>query len=214
MLDRRSSTAIALAFTLIVTSVTDWADDDVKYPDWKGQWDTINPRLGGQAIKFDPNKPWGPGRQRHDGISEGPGRQHGDQAKGGIGNYPTARCRRAACAHDSGNRQKYVVTPNHLRSARHRASPHLHRRRDWPSFDEIEPTYRGYSIVLDRPGRRSATTRAQGQTRHFRSARPTRPDCRCASTISRSSRAVSSSTSPTRTCCTMYHRVRPCLTRP
>src|SRR5262245_20783917 len=40
------------------------ADDASKYPNLKGQWTVIiTPGLEGQAVKFDPTKPWGRGQQ-------------------------------------------------------------------------------------------------------------------------------------------------------
>jgi hypothetical protein len=53
--------ALAIAFVMMVGSAA--IADEPKYPNWKGQWITINPRLGGQVIKFDPTKPWGPAQQ-------------------------------------------------------------------------------------------------------------------------------------------------------
>ena len=63
MLYRSLTAAFALAAALMVTTGGAQAADDAKYPNWKGQWDTINPRLGGQVIKFDPTKAWGPAQQ-------------------------------------------------------------------------------------------------------------------------------------------------------
>ena len=65
------------------------AAGDAKYPDWKGQWDAINPRLGGQGVKFDPNKPFGPAQQapltpEYQKVHE---ESMADQAKGGQGNF-------------------------------------------------------------------------------------------------------------------------------
>src|SRR6202795_4416883 len=86
--------AIALAAVLTMTAGGVKAADDAKYPDWKGKWDAINPRLGGQAIKYDPTKAWGPAQQapltaEYQKVLED---SMADQAKGGLGNYPTARC--------------------------------------------------------------------------------------------------------------------------
>src|SRR5438270_8538976 len=82
------------AAALMVTMVSAQAADDAKYPNWKGQWDTVNPGLGGQIIKFDPTKPWGPAQQapltpEYQKVLED---SMADQAKGGLGNYPSARC--------------------------------------------------------------------------------------------------------------------------
>ena len=55
--------AFSVVVALMLATNAARAVDDAKYPDWKGQWDTINPRFGGQIIKFDPTKPWGPAQQ-------------------------------------------------------------------------------------------------------------------------------------------------------
>src|SRR4051812_15256834 len=62
MLHRSSTGVVALA-ALMVTIGGAQAAGEAKYPDWKGQWDANNPRLGGQGVKFDPNKPFGPAQQ-------------------------------------------------------------------------------------------------------------------------------------------------------
>jgi hypothetical protein len=150
MLNRSSigQAALALAAALTMTAGFAQAADDAKYPNWKGQWDAINPRFGGQAVKFDPTKAWGPAQQapltpeylkvHQDSMA--------DQAKGGLGNYPTARClpggmpRMMAAA-----KQEYVITPEttYLMLGDERRRIYTDGR-DWPA--EIEATYEGYSI--------------------------------------------------------------------
>src|SRR5215471_20771282 len=113
----RQGTMLALALTTVVALMTMGgaaAADEPKLPNWRGQWITINPRLGGQVIKFDPTKPWGPAQQapltpEYQKVLE---HSMADQAKGGIGNYPTARCipggmPRAMAA----PRMEYIITP-------------------------------------------------------------------------------------------------------
>src|SRR6266849_3546132 len=117
--------------------------DDAKYPNWKGQWERVTPNREGQAIKFDPTKPWGPGQQapltpEYQKVHED---SMADQAKGGRGNYPTSRCiiggmpRMMAAA-----RQEYVITPETTYIL---VGMDLRRiftdGRDWPK--EVEPTY-------------------------------------------------------------------------
>jgi hypothetical protein len=69
--------------------------DDTKYPNWKGQWISVNPPLGGGTpVKFDPTKAAGPAQQapltpEYQTVLED---SMADQAKGGLGNYPTAQC--------------------------------------------------------------------------------------------------------------------------
>src|SRR2546428_13655053 len=55
--------AFALAAALMVTMGGVPAAHDAKYPNWKGQWQAINPPFGDQIIKFDPTKRSGPWQQ-------------------------------------------------------------------------------------------------------------------------------------------------------
>jgi len=140
--------AFALAAALMATMGGAQAADDAKYPNWKGQWDTINPRLGGQVIKFDPTKAWGPAQQapltpEYQKVLED---SMADQANGGIGNYPTARCLPGGMPRMmAAPAQEYVITPETTYIL---LGTELRRiftdGRDWPTG--IEPTYQGYSI--------------------------------------------------------------------
>src|SRR5882762_6738123 len=104
---------VALAMIISLSGSAAVADEP-KYPSWKGQWITINPRLGGQVIKFDPTKPWGPAQQapltpEYQKVLEA---SMADQARGGIGNYPTARCLPGGMPRMmAAPVQEYVVTP-------------------------------------------------------------------------------------------------------
>jgi hypothetical protein len=90
------------------------AADDAKYPDWKGQWRAVNPALGGQIIKFDPTKRSGPFQQapltpEYQKVLED---SMADQAKGGLGNYPSARCILGGMPRTmAALQQEYVITP-------------------------------------------------------------------------------------------------------
>jgi hypothetical protein len=117
MFDRSSAgvTAVALAAALMLAAGGVRAADDGKYPNWKGQWDTINPRFGGQAIKFDPTKAFGPAQQApltpeyQKVLAE----SMADQAKGGLGNYPSARCLPGGMPRMMASPvQEYIITPD------------------------------------------------------------------------------------------------------
>src|SRR5947207_21335 len=56
--------ALATALTLPVgdAKAQDKAQDK-SYPNWKGEWTTVIPRLPGQQLRFDPNKPYGKGQE-------------------------------------------------------------------------------------------------------------------------------------------------------
>src|SRR5436853_6371261 len=90
----RTAFALALLVTLTATPCA-YAADEAKYPSWKGQWNAIvTPGLQGRQFKFDPTKSRGLGQQapltpEYQQILDD---SLADQAGGGIGNYPTARC--------------------------------------------------------------------------------------------------------------------------
>jgi len=151
MLKGRSTGALALAAALMVTIGAARAADDAKYPNWKGEWNAINPRLGGQAIKFDPTKAWGPAQQapltpEYQKVLED---SMADQAKGGLGNYPSARCIPGGMPRTMASPvQEYVVTPETTYII---TGGELRRiftdGRDWSEWPkDAQPTYQGYSI--------------------------------------------------------------------
>jgi hypothetical protein len=140
--------AFALTAALIGAVGGAQGADDGKYPNLKGQWDTINPRLGGQAIKFDPTKAWGPAQQapltaEYQKVLED---SMADQARGGLGNYPTARCLPGGMPRMMASpRQEYIVTPETTYIILGGEMRRIYTDgRDWPT--DIEPTYEGYSI--------------------------------------------------------------------
>jgi hypothetical protein len=113
MLSRSLIGAIALA-AMAMPTLDARALDDAKYPNWKGQWTAVNPALGGQIIKFDPTKRSGPFQQapltpEYQKVLED---SMADQAKGGLGNYPPARCILGGMPRVMASpRQGYVITP-------------------------------------------------------------------------------------------------------
>jgi hypothetical protein len=149
MLHGSSTAALALTAALMLTLGAAQAADEAKYPSWKGQWDYINPRLGGQSVKFDPTKAFGPAQQapltpEYQKIHED---SMADQAKGGQGNFiDHARCIPGGMpAMMSGARMEYVVTPDTTYIS---TGSDLRRiftdGRPWPT--DLEPTYQGYTI--------------------------------------------------------------------
>jgi len=147
---RSSTGVIALAAALMAVIGGAQAADESKYPNWKGQWTTINARLGGQVIKYDPNKPWGKGQQapltpEYQKVLE---ESMADQAKGGLGNYPSARCMPSGMPRIMAlPTMEYVVTPE----TTYVLIGHDIRRvftdgRAWPTGEQAQPSYEGYSI--------------------------------------------------------------------
>jgi hypothetical protein len=56
-----STLALAAALTLVGARAQEEMGGK-RYPDWRGQWDTLTPRLPGQQLRFDPAKPFGKGQ--------------------------------------------------------------------------------------------------------------------------------------------------------
>jgi hypothetical protein len=148
MFDRSLTVAsVALVAAMMMTSGIK-AADNAKYPNWKGQWDAVNPRLGGQAIKFDPTKAWGPAQQAPltPEYQKVLADSMADQATGGLGNYPSARCLPSGMPRLMALPvQEYVITPDTTYIV---IGVELRRiftdGRDWPV--DAEPTYEGYSM--------------------------------------------------------------------
>src|SRR6201981_2821062 len=116
MSDRSSSAGILLALLSAMTMPAGSAPAaDAKYPSWEGEWDYINPRFGGQGVKYDPTKAFGPAQQapltpEYRKVHE---ESMADQAKGGQGNFiDHARCVPGGMpAMMSGQRIEFIVTP-------------------------------------------------------------------------------------------------------
>ena len=138
------------AVALTMTGAPAQQADDGKYPDWKGQWNRFAVRLPTQP-SHDQTKPWGFGQEapltdEYKAVLEA---SIADQARGGLGNFPTTLGRPAGMPNMmmGFGPLEFVVTPHTTYIL---IGWHDHYRRiftdgrDWP--DEIEPTFSGYSI--------------------------------------------------------------------
>jgi hypothetical protein len=173
----------------------------------KGQWTVIiTPGLEGQAVKFDPTKPWGRGQQapltaEYQKVHED---SMADQAKGGLGNYPTATCHPGGMPRMmSVGEYEYIIEPE-TTYILIGGEDHYRRiftdGRPWPT--DIEPTYAGYSIGnwIDEDGSGRSICWKWKRGAHSRVRAPTtQPGYPCISTTSRSSKSASISTRRTRT---------------
>jgi hypothetical protein len=142
--------AAALAVTIGGTTMSGaQAGEAAKYPNWRGQWDTVSPRLGGQSIKYDPYKPFGLAQQapltpEYQKIHE---ESMADQAKGGQGNFlDHAKCIPGGMpSMMSTPTQEYIITPETTYIS---TGSDLRRiftdGRPWPA--DLETTYQGYAI--------------------------------------------------------------------
>ena len=56
-------TIALLAVATVLTAADVGQAQDKKYPNWKGEWEAISPRMPGQRLRFDPTRPYGRGQQ-------------------------------------------------------------------------------------------------------------------------------------------------------
>jgi hypothetical protein len=152
MLYRGSGSAFALAAALLSTIGGAQAADEARYPSWKGQWNAIvTAGLDGRQFKFDPTKPRGLGQQAPltPEYQKVLADSMADQANGGLGNYPTARCLPGGMPRMMATgSQEYIISPETTYILLDSSEDTLRRiytdGRDWPA--DIESSYRGYSI--------------------------------------------------------------------
>src|SRR5262245_20876575 len=62
MVHRNTFKALALMAVVMLT-VGDAQAQEKKFPNWKGEWTTVIPRMPGQNLRFDPTKPYGRGQE-------------------------------------------------------------------------------------------------------------------------------------------------------
>jgi hypothetical protein len=153
MLDRTRIIALYTALATVLTMPLAAAQDSDagKYPDWAGRWERFAVRgLGGQP-SHDQTKPWGFGQQapltpEYAAVLEA---SIADQAKGGLGNFPTTLGRPAGMPNMmmAFGPLEFVVTPETTYIL---IGWHDHYRRiytdgrEWPA--NLMPTFSGYSI--------------------------------------------------------------------
>ncbi len=125
--------------------------DETKYPDWSGQWERFAPPGVRGPLGHDQTKPGGYGQEapltaEYQAVFEDSLKE---QAKGGLGNFPTSWCYPAGMPHMmmAFRPLEFVITKNATYILI--GSDDHHRRvytdgRDYPA--ELEPTYAGYSI--------------------------------------------------------------------
>jgi hypothetical protein len=162
--------ALIVALCTLLGGAQAW--DDAQYPDLKGQWRPI-----GGPMRFDPNKPWGPGQEaplnaEYQAIFE---ENLADQAAGGQGYDRDYTCSSPGMPRVTNGygQMEVVITPattyiliQHILDDRRIFTD----GRDWSAA--LEPTYLGYSIGkwidTDGDGRYDLL---EVETRHFKGPR-------------------------------------------
>jgi hypothetical protein len=145
----RSVLGLLASATMLMASVGGACAEDKKYPDWKGEWIAVVPRMEGQQLRFDPGKPYGrrqgaPLTEEYKKIYQ---QSLDDQVLGGQGLFlDHASCLPAGMPTVmSIGTFEYVITPETTYVS---AGTELRRiftdARPWPT--DLEPTYQGFSI--------------------------------------------------------------------
>ena len=171
MMVRGSITAVAAALAAALTLTVGGARPPMRRSTPTGRASgrgSSSAGLPGQG-SHDQTKPLGFGQQapltpEYQAVLE---QSIADQAKGGLGNFPTARCLPAGMPHMmmAFGPQEYVITPETtyiLLGWRRPLSSHLHRRTRLA--DATRADLSGlFDRPMDRPGRRRPLRRARGR---------------------------------------------------
>ena len=149
MFYRGTFEALALAALLLVTAGGMQAPaEEKKYPNWKGEWASIVPRMPGQQLRFDPSKPYGKGQEAplteeykkiyEDNLAE--------QALGRQGIFlDHASCLPAGMpTMMSIGTHEFIITPETTYIAGGDLRRIFTDGRPWPT--DLEPTYQGFSM--------------------------------------------------------------------
>jgi hypothetical protein len=173
----RAAFCALTAITLMTTIGGALATDAGKYPtNWKGEWTRVIHREVEVQGAFDQTKRFGLGQEAPltPEYKKVLADSMADQAAGGLGNYPTARCLPSGMPRImTFGTQEYVITPatTYILLS---GSDHLRRvftdGRDWPK--NPQPTYGGYSIGrwIDEDGDGRYDT-LEVETRYFKGPR-------------------------------------------
>jgi hypothetical protein len=119
-----------------------------KYPDWRGEWTTVVPRMPGQQLRFDPSKPFGvrqeaPLTEEYKKVYE---QNLAELAQGRQGLFlDHASCLPAGMpTMMSAGTDEFVITPETTYIIGSDVRRVFTDGRPWPK--DLEPTYQGFSI--------------------------------------------------------------------
>jgi len=145
----RSALGLFAVATMLTVTAGGAQAQDKKYPNWKGEWDAVVPRMPGQQLRFDPTKPYG--RRQEAPLTEEYKKVYQEnleeQARGGQGLFlDHASCLPAGMpTMMSIGRFEYIIMPETTYVA---TGSDLRRiftdGRPWPT--DLEPTYQGFSM--------------------------------------------------------------------
>ena len=148
MVHRSTLEMLALATVLMAAAGGAQAQNKT-YPNWKGEWTTVVPRMPGQQLRFDPSKPYGKSQEAP--LTEEYQKIYADNlkelAQGRQGLFlDHASCLPAGMpTMMSAGTNEFVITPDATYILK---ADDLRRvftdGRPWPT--DMQPTYQGFSI--------------------------------------------------------------------
>jgi hypothetical protein len=143
---RRTFEALVLAAFLTATVSAAHAE---QYPDWRGEWAAVFPRMPGQQLRFDPSKPYGEGQQAP--LTDEYKKIYADNlaevaaGKQGLFLYHASCYPAGMPTMMSAGTHEFVITPDTTYIL---GGDDMRRvftdGRPWPK--DLEPTYQGFSI--------------------------------------------------------------------
>jgi len=147
MFDRNAFAVLACASVLLTTASRVQAEEN-KYPNWKGEWVTVVPRLPGQQLRFDPSKPYAKGQQaplteEYQKVYEANLKEL-ELGRQGLFLYHASCLPAGMPTMMSAGTHEFIITPEITYIAGSDMRHVFTDGRPWPP--EIEPTYQGYSM--------------------------------------------------------------------
>ncbi|HEY7296469.1 MAG TPA: hypothetical protein VH684_00925 [Xanthobacteraceae bacterium] len=149
MLGRRIVESLTLAAVLMLTTTGGSKAQEKKYPNWKGEWNAVVPRMPGQQLRFDPSKPFGKGQDAP--LTEEYKKVYEDnlaeiaQGRQGLFLYHASCLPSGMPTMMSIGTFEYIITPETTYIV---ADTDLRRiftdGRPWPA--DNQPTYQGFAI--------------------------------------------------------------------
>jgi hypothetical protein len=145
---RRTFEALVLAAFLTATGSAARAETE-QYPDWRGEWTAVFPRMPGQQLRFDPSKPYGKGQEaplteEYKKVYEA-NLAEVAAGKQGLFLYHASCYPAGMPTMMSAGTHEFVITPNTTYIL---GGDDMRRvftdGRPWPA--DLEPTYQGFSI--------------------------------------------------------------------
>jgi len=144
----RSAFAVLACTSILLATSSGVLAQEKRYPNWKGEWTTVVPRLPGQQLRFDPSKPYAKAQQaplteEYQKIYEANLKEL-ELGRQGLFLYHASCLPAGMPTMMSAGTHEFIITPEITYIAGSDMRHVFTDGRSWPT--EIEPTYQGYSM--------------------------------------------------------------------